>query len=101
MRYVALTVLALALVACGSTTHSTSQVTVASTAPSSAALPSSAPSPLNPQTEGMVCSDLSALVITGNSSDPIGTVADANHLTRDQVIQVINDKCPKLKSIEP
>ena len=99
MRYVALTVLA--LVACGSTTHSTSQVTVASTAPSSAALPSSAPLPLDPQTEGMVCSDLSALVITGSSSDPIGTVADANHLTRDQVIQAINDKCPKLKSIEP
>jgi hypothetical protein len=101
MRYIALIALALALSACGSTTHSTSQAPVASAAPSSAVPPSAAPAPLDTQTEGMVCADLSALVIAGNSSDPIGTVADSNHITRDQVIQAINDKCPTLKSIEP
>ena len=101
MRYVALIVLVFALAACGGTTHSTSQTTVASAAPSSAAPPSAAPSPLDSQTEGIVCSDLSALVIAGNSADPIGAVADVNHITRDQVIQAINDKCPALKSIEP
>jgi hypothetical protein len=96
MRYIALIVLVLALAACGSTTHSTSQAMVASAAPSSAA-----PSPLDTQTEGIVCADLSALVIAGNSADPIGAVADVHHITRDQVIQAINDKCPALKSIEP
>jgi len=101
MRYIALIVLVLALAACGSTTHSTSQATVASAAPSSAAPPSAAPSPLDTQTEGIVCADLSALVIAGNSADPIGAVADVHHITRDQVIQAINDKCPALKSIEP
>jgi hypothetical protein len=101
MRYIALIVLAFALAACGSTTHSTSQIKLASAAPSSAAPLSVAPSPLDPQTEGMACADLSALVIAGNSSDPIGAVADVLHITRDQVIQAINDKCPTLKSIEP
>ena len=100
MKYIALIVLALALAAC-STTHSTSQATVASAAPASAAPTSAAPSPLDTQTEGIVCTDLNVLVIAGNSSDPIGTVADANHVTRDQVIQAINDRCPTLKSIEP
>ena len=100
MRYIALIVPAIALAACGSTTHSTSQTTVASVAPSSAAPTSAAPSPLDPQIEGIVCANLNALVIAGNSSDPIGTVADANHVTRDQVIQAINDRCPTLKSIE-
>jgi hypothetical protein len=101
MRYIALIALALALAACGSTTHTTSQATVTTAAPSSVAPPSEAPSPLDPQTEGMACADLSALVIAGNSADPIGDVADVLHITRDQVIQAINDKCPGLKSIEP
>jgi hypothetical protein len=101
MKYIAFIVLAFALAACSSTTHSTSQATATSAAPSSAAPPSTAPSPLDPQTEGIVCNDLNVLVIAGNSSDPIGTVADTNHVTRDQVIQAINDKCPTLKSIEP
>jgi hypothetical protein len=48
----------------------------------------------------MACTDLSALVIAGNSADPIGAVADVLHITRDQVTQAINDKCPTLKSIE-
>jgi len=101
MRYITLIVLVLALAACGSTTHNTSQAPVTSAAPSSAALPSVAPSPLDPQTEGIACADLNALVFAGNSSDPIGAVADVLDITRDQVIQAINDKCPTLKSIEP
>ena len=99
--WMAAIVLALGLAGCGSTTHSASQATVTSAAPSSAAPPSVAPSPLDLQTEGMVCADLSALVIAGNSADPIGAVADVHHITRDQVTQAINDKCPTLKSVEP
>jgi hypothetical protein len=83
-----------------STTHNppSSSANAAAGSPSAAALP--APSPVDSVTEGIVCADLSALVIAGNSSDPISAVASVNHVTIGQVIYAINNRCPGLKSTE-
>lgn len=91
---------------CGSSAKSTTSTTQsarpssanAAGSPSAAALP--APSPVDSATAGIVCADLNALVIAGNSSDPISTVASATRITVGQVIYAINNRCPDLKNVE-
>src|SRR5437868_75032 len=88
---------------CGSSAKSTTHSAQSSSAnavgsPSAAALP--APSPVDSATAGIVCADLNALVIAGNSSDPITTVASATRITVGQVIYAINTRCPDLKNVE-
>jgi hypothetical protein len=89
-----------AISACSSATSTTApaQTVQASSASTANAVP--APMPLPSGEEGMVCADLGALVIAGNSSDPISTVADAMRLTLGQVIYAINNSCPDLKKLE-
>lgn len=109
----------LAISACGSSAASTTSSAPSAQASSaadaggspssgipSAGIPSAnvgaipAPSYVDSITAGMVCADLSAMVITGNSADPISDVASATRITVGQVIYAINSRCPKLQTLE-
>jgi hypothetical protein len=60
--------------------------------------PSPTASPLDSDTEGVVCAGLNALKFTGDSgSDAVDTVASAQNVTTDQVMQAVDDRCPQLK----
>ncbi len=55
-------------------------------------------SPLDSDTEGIVCADLNVLKITGDSgSEAVDTEASARNLTTDQITQAVDDRCPQLK----
>jgi hypothetical protein len=93
----------LAISACSSSASSTSTTSTAANAnaagsPSAVSIPQ--PQPLPSDEAGIVCADLNALVVAGNTADPISTAAGANRITIGQVIYAINNNCPDLKKLE-
>lgn len=48
----------------------------------------------------MVCADLGALAMAGNSHDPISAVAATTRISVGGVIYSINTDCPDLKDLE-
>jgi hypothetical protein len=89
----------LALAACGGRSPSTTASTPAAPSPAPS---SSAAASVDAGTAGRVCAALNALTHTGDTgSDAIATAEGAYHLTRAQVIQAIDERCPALKQIVP
>jgi hypothetical protein len=87
-----------ALAGCASSATTTSNPPASSPAASTpAALAFTSPPP---GTAGMICADLEALAIAGNSSNPIAAVASTVRVTQAQVVGAIDSTCPKMASLE-
>lgn len=92
---------ALVLAACssGGTTAST---TASTTATARAAASAVVVLPVDAGTAGRVCAAVNAMISGGSTgADAISTAGGAYHLTRAQVVNVIDRRCPALKRIVP